>query len=99
MTYICGGEGEMWERKEQVWTRCTVAWNGGESERLEGTRDDAEQFENHDDEVEAGNVWKALIAYSEKNFPMCCSIGEEQEEMQGLISGHAYSLLAVRNVT
>merc|ERR1711939_1090648 len=42
--------------------------------------------------------WKAMLAYTEKNYPMGCCVSEKRPGMQGLIDGHAYSLTAVREV-
>jgi len=68
-------------------------------DQMEGQRyPGAEGWEGDGTELSANKLWVALLAYNDMNFPMCCSIGSEREEMQGLIAGHAYSLLAVRKV-
>lgn len=102
MQYLCGSESEMWTKAEggEEWTREAAKFAADDSFPIEN-RDDVENWEEKngkDDALSPANLWKALIAYSEKNYPMACGISEKQPNMQGLIDGHAYSLTAVREV-
>lgn len=91
----------MWERKDGgKFSRTIASWAGGDGDQVDRSGD-AEGFEEKNgagDLVDVQKLWKALLAYATKNFPMCCSIGANQDDMQGLIAGHAYSLMAVRDV-
>eukprot|EP00930_Biecheleria_cincta_P101594 TRINITY_DN9323_c0_g1_i1.p1 TRINITY_DN9323_c0_g1~~TRINITY_DN9323_c0_g1_i1.p1 ORF type:complete len:496 (-),score=118.78 TRINITY_DN9323_c0_g1_i1:138-1625(-) len=97
MLYICGGEGENWDKEDGSWIRSKLTWNGGDGDQVED-RNEAEGFDDTKDSWDDSKLWTALLAYAGKNFPMCCSIGDEKDDMQGLISGHAYSFIAVRTV-
>merc|ERR1712216_778698 len=104
MTYLCGGVGEVWEKKDGIWHCDGTVWAGGEGDQIEGKRTQtlevsgAVQWTGYTDDKTQDKLWSALLGYVSKNFPMCCSVNEEQEDMQGLISGHAYSLITVRSV-
>mmetsp|Transcript_60622 Transcript_60622/g.195284 ORF Transcript_60622/g.195284 Transcript_60622/m.195284 type:complete len:504 (-) Transcript_60622:111-1622(-) len=103
MTYLCGGAGEQWDRQEDgSWTRAATSWSGSDGDRIdrEAEPEGFEELNGEGDTLDARKLWAALLAYAGKNFPMCCSIGTiaEGQDPQGLISGHAYSLVVVREV-
>jgi len=107
LTYLCGGQGEEWNKVTdddgcETWERSVTEWQGGEEDTIE--RDGSEEYITRNgpgDALESRRLWKALMAYTRKNFPMGCEIGEEIEEMDdthGLVSGHCYSFMLATEV-
>lgn len=97
-------EGKTWEglgyslpprQGEKTWTRHICDWQGGTTklDRLEG-----EHFKMSDRGFSDHEVWAALLSYKSKQYPMCCGVLERLPNMKGLIPGHAYSILDVRQI-
>lgn len=102
MLYLCSGQAEMWSRdgvsKDSSWNRYLCKW-GENDENGKCINRKNEEWEVPDGEGHSpGKMWRALQLYTQKNYPLCCSIGNELDDMKGLISGHAYSLITVRKV-
>lgn len=91
MTYLCGQQGEQWELQDDgdCWVKQTTCWDEDETGR------ESEGFMFSESTKDHNQLWAALLKYTSRNFPMCCSVYVEQE---GLIGGHAYSLLMAREV-
>mmetsp|Transcript_125299 Transcript_125299/g.250116 ORF Transcript_125299/g.250116 Transcript_125299/m.250116 type:complete len:500 (-) Transcript_125299:266-1765(-) len=104
LTYLCGGQGEEWNKVTdddgcETWERSVTQWQGGEEDTIE--RDGSEEYITRNgpgDALKSRRLWKALLAYTRKNFPMGCEIEEELDEMHGLVSGHCYSFMLATEV-
>ena len=54
-----------------------------------------------EDEKEKG-LWNKILDYDKKNFIMCSGIdggNEEKDQELGLVAGHAYGLIAAKDIT
>jgi len=97
MVYLCGGEGEMWDRNDDSsWSRYVVTWKGGDGDQVDRK---GEKNSGDGTPYSKKKVWMAMTKYCDKNYPMCCSCGGDKGVNNlGIMVGHAYSLIAVREV-
>jgi len=104
LTYLCGGQGEEWNKVTdddgcEMWERSVTQWQGGEEDTME--RNGSEEYitrNGRGDALGSRRLWKALLAYTRRNFPMGCEIEEELDKMHGLVSGHCYSFMLATEV-
>jgi len=104
LTYLCGGQAEEWNKVmdddgREMWERSVTQWQGGEEDTME--RNGSEEYitrNGRGDALGSRRLWKALLAYTRRNFPMGCEIEEELDKMHGLVSGHCYSFMLATEV-
>lgn len=94
MTYLCGQQGEIWNKQDDIdsWAKDVVELQGDEWHRGAEGVSQLESYKN------MNQLWAALLKYSSRNYPMCCSGAKDEGQSLGLISGHAYSLLMAKEV-
>merc|ERR1711974_230594 len=97
---LCGGAAEQWDKVDDGgWSRTVPTWWGGDSaNRLNGRVEDFVELQCDTEWLENSRLWHVLVSYVSVNYPMCCSLECRQEDMSGLVEGHQYGIIAVRNV-